>query len=78
MYFMLISSTTGLSLLVLQTGSGKTHTMEGPTTDPGVNARALAELFRLVDERQDSETIIISASLLEIYNESIRDLLVCV
>lgn len=29
-----------------QTGSGKTHTMEGPETDPGVNSRALQELFR--------------------------------
>ncbi len=29
-----------------QTGSGKTHTMEGPETDPGVNQRALQELFR--------------------------------
>ena len=31
-----------------QTGSGKTHTMEGPDTDPGVNSRALSELFRWV------------------------------
>ncbi len=29
-----------------QTGSGKTFTMEGPDGDPGVNARALQELFR--------------------------------
>lgn len=29
-----------------QTGSGKTHTMEGPDSDPGVNSRALQELFR--------------------------------
>ena len=31
-----------------QTGSGKTHTMEGPSSDPGVNSRALRELFKLV------------------------------
>jgi len=31
-----------------QTGSGKTHTMEGPEVDPGVNSRALHELFRCV------------------------------
>lgn len=31
-----------------QTGSGKTFTMEGPQEDPGVNLRALAELFRSV------------------------------
>ena len=29
-----------------QTGSGKTHTMEGPESNPGVNSRALSELFR--------------------------------
>lgn len=29
-----------------QTGSGKTFTMEGPDGDPGVNMRALQELFR--------------------------------
>ncbi|KAJ9531363.1 hypothetical protein QJQ45_006812 [Haematococcus lacustris] len=29
-----------------QTGSGKTYTMEGLETDPGVNSRALKELFR--------------------------------
>jgi hypothetical protein len=38
-----------------QTGSGKTYTMEGPPGDPylnpGVNLRALVELFRLRDER---------------------------
>ena len=34
-----------------QTGSGKTHTMEGPREDPGVNTRAIAELFRLAEER---------------------------
>lgn len=58
-----------------QTGSGKTHTMEGPSSDPGVNSRALAELFKIVEDRRDVEEIIISASLLEIYNETIRDLM---
>ena len=59
-----------------QTGSGKTHTMEGPAEDPGVNTRALKELFRLAHERSDTEEISISCCLLEIYNETIRDLLV--
>ena len=31
-----------------QTGSGKTFTMEGPDGDPGVNTRALGELFKCV------------------------------
>ena len=29
-----------------QTGSGKTFTMDGPEGDPGVNLRALGDLFR--------------------------------
>lgn len=29
-----------------QTGSGKTFTMEGPDADPGVNTRALTDMFR--------------------------------
>eukprot|EP00959_Pyramimonas_sp_CCMP1952_P273386 5714294-Pyramimonas_sp.AAC.1 len=49
--------------------------MEGPGGDPGVNSRALDELFRLVSERSHEAEISISASLLEIYNETIRDLL---
>src|SRR4051812_25843965 len=34
-----------------QTGSGKTYTMEGAKDSPGVNYRALAELFRVSSER---------------------------
>ncbi len=29
-------------------GSGKTYTMMGPVENPGVNRRALAELFKIV------------------------------
>ena len=58
-----------------QTGSGKTYTMEGPKEDPGVNARAIAELFRLAAERGEDYEIQLSASVLEIYNEQLRDLL---
>eukprot|EP00899_Mesostigma_viride_P011052 jgi/Mesvir1/19949/Mv13209-RA.3 len=58
-----------------QTGSGKTFTMEGPPEDPGVNTRALAELFRICSSRSDEYDFEISASVLEIYNENIRDLL---
>ncbi|BFZ13133.1 hypothetical protein BsWGS_16172 [Bradybaena similaris] len=56
-----------------QTGSGKTYTMEGPVSDPGINQRALQLLFEeTVDENWQYE---ITASVLEIYNEVIRDLL---
>ncbi|GFH13907.1 kinesin-like protein [Haematococcus lacustris] len=58
-----------------QTGSGKTYTMEGLETDPGVNSRALKELFRLAEERAEDLKYKFSASVLEIYNEQIYDLL---
>ena len=58
-----------------QTGSGKTYTMEGPREDPGVNTRAIAELFRISAERGEDYEINLSASVLEIYNEQLRDLL---
>lgn len=58
-----------------QTGSGKTFTMEGPLDNPGVNWRALTELFRLAQDRSEEITYNFSASILEIYNEQIFDLL---
>ena len=58
-----------------QTGSGKTHTMNGPKNDPGVNYRALGDLFRIGEERADFSTMDVSVSMLEIYNETLKDLL---
>ncbi|KAF8072828.1 Kifc3 [Scenedesmus sp. PABB004] len=72
------SSLDGFNACILaygQTGSGKTHTIEGPPADPGVNSRALAELFRAAAERKGQVTYSLSASVLEIYNEQIIDLL---
>ena len=53
-----------------QTGSGKTHTMEGTEKDRGVNFRALAELFRIRDERMETGNFECSMklSILEVYN----------
>ena len=58
-----------------QTGSGKTYTMSGPVDDRGVNTRALNELFSKVSERKTEFVDTISVSILEVYNEEIRDLL---
>lgn len=56
-----------------QTGSGKTHTMEGPPSDPGINFRAMKELFRVITaERRASHKHDINASIVEIYNEQVR------
>ncbi|XP_052818548.1 kinesin-like protein KIFC3 isoform X2 [Mya arenaria] len=57
-----------------QTGSGKTYTMEGTADDPGINQRALSLLFEETAARHDWEYSI-NVSVLEIYNEMIRDLL---
>jgi len=59
-----------------QTGSGKTWTMSGPPEDRGVNTRALDELFTRTQARKAVFKDTITVSLLEVYNEDIRDLLV--
>ncbi|EDQ91648.1 uncharacterized protein MONBRDRAFT_14574 [Monosiga brevicollis MX1] len=58
-----------------QTGSGKTFTMDGPDDNPGLNRRALAHLFEVTAERSADWTYEIEISVLEIYNETINDLL---
>ncbi|KAK8995797.1 hypothetical protein V6N11_076055 [Hibiscus sabdariffa] len=58
-----------------QTGTGKTFTMEGTDQNRGVNYRTLEQLFQIAKERSDSFTYNISVSVLEVYNEQIRDLL---
>ncbi|KAK3022736.1 hypothetical protein RJ639_045601 [Escallonia herrerae] len=58
-----------------QTGTGKTFTMEGTEENRGVNYRTLEELFRIAKERTETFTYNISVSVLEVYNEQIRDLL---
>ncbi|XP_063720813.1 kinesin-like protein KIFC3 [Symsagittifera roscoffensis] len=57
-----------------QTGSGKTFTMMGPEKDPGVNLRAVQELFSVAKTRE-KVTFKITAQMLEVYNEQIKDLL---
>ena len=58
-----------------QTGTGKTFTMEGTEQNRGVNYRTLEQLFKISQERRDTFTYDISVSVLEVYNEQIRDLL---
>ena len=50
--------------------------MEGPESDRGINFRALQRLFQLAGERSSEFEYNVEVSLLEIYNETIRDLLV--
>ncbi|CAN1185322.1 Kinesin-like protein KIN-14R [Linum perenne] len=58
-----------------QTGTGKTFTMEGTEQNRGVNYRTLELLFRIAEEKKDTMSYDIYVSVLEVYNEQIRDLL---
>lgn len=73
----------GTVLAYGQTGSGKTHTMAGGVGDygvkePGITPQVIAHMFSLVDQirrrLKPGETIRVSASAVEIYNETLRDL----
>ncbi|KAK2554469.1 Kinesin-like protein KIFC3 [Acropora cervicornis] len=58
-----------------QTGSGKTFTMEGSPSNPGINQRALILLFEETRDRSVDWQFVIHVSVIEIYNEMLRDLL---
>ncbi|XP_030409844.1 kinesin-like protein KIFC2 [Gopherus evgoodei] len=58
-----------------QTGSGKTYTMEGVPEDPGINQRALQALYQEMEARAGLWKYSVTLSMVEIYNEVIRDLL---
>ncbi|KAF3336908.1 kinesin-related protein 2-like protein [Carex littledalei] len=58
-----------------QTGTGKTFTMEGTPENRGVNYRALEVLFNTSATRSSDVAYGFSVSMLEVYNERIRDLL---
>ncbi|KAI1384305.1 kinesin-domain-containing protein [Hypoxylon trugodes] len=58
------------------TGCGKTHTITGTSQMPGIIFLTMQELFEKIAERSDEKHTEISLSYLEIYNETIRDLLV--
>ncbi|XP_072312707.1 kinesin-like protein KIF22 [Eucyclogobius newberryi] len=59
------------------TGAGKTHTMLGSSEDPGVIPRAVREVCKLVQAKneEDGWDYRIGMSYLEIYNEKVLDLL---
>jgi len=60
-----------------QSGTGKTFTMEGTAEQPGLAPRAMACLFGIIGKHHEQGDVQHEAflSMLEIYNEGIRDLL---
>lgn len=76
---LVVSALDGFNVCIFaygQTGTGKTFTMEGTNENRGVNYRTLEELFRVSEERSDIMRYELFVSMLEVYNEKIRDLLV--
>ncbi|KAK7061492.1 kinesin-like protein 6 [Favolaschia claudopus] len=57
------------------TGCGKTHTISGTETDPGIIYLTMADLFQRIEDRRDEWNVEVMVTFLEIYNEEIRDLL---
>ena len=58
-----------------QTASGKTYTMIGDDKNPGLYFSAVDEIYRIMKSKQSQIQYDISVSVVEIYNEQIRDLL---
>ncbi|KAH9140563.1 hypothetical protein AeRB84_015213, partial [Aphanomyces euteiches] len=57
-----------------QTGSGKTFTMTGTESHPGITRRLINLMFALKDS-QPNQTVTYEASMLELYNDQLIDLL---
>lgn len=86
---LIISALDGYNICIFaygQTGSGKTYTMEGPPglefedesqeIHFGIIPRAIRRVFQLTEERKENGwEYTLGASFIEIYNETIQDLL---
>ena len=57
-----------------QTGSGKTHTMMGNDDEPGIIPQAVKDIFEYI-QNDPSREFLLRISYLEIYNETLKDLL---
>ncbi|TPX37429.1 hypothetical protein SmJEL517_g00681 [Synchytrium microbalum] len=57
------------------TGAGKTHTVTGTSSQPGIIFRAMKDLYQRIIDEKANKVIEASLSYLEVYNETIRDLL---
>ncbi|KAK3923397.1 Kinesin-like protein KIF18A [Frankliniella fusca] len=57
------------------TGAGKTFTMLGTKENPGITFRTMVELFYQMESQKHEKDFDIGVSYLEVYNETVRDLL---
>ena len=57
------------------TGAGKTHTMLGSVENPGIIFRTVMELYSRIDSAKEESEIEVVISYLEIYNETVIDLI---
>ncbi|SGY81960.1 BQ5605_C009g05537 [Microbotryum silenes-dioicae] len=57
-----------------QTASGKTFTLSGNAANPGIIPQAVSEIFAYIRDHPDQE-FLLRVSYLEIYNETLKDLL---
>ena len=74
----MISCLDGFNVCIMaygQTGSGKTHTMIGDDDNPGLYFSSVEQLFKGIQERRKVIDYEIGVSIVEIYNENLRDLL---
>ena len=58
-----------------QTGSGKTYTIFGTPENPGLTPRGIKELFRLLHHNAEKLRFCVRCTMLELYQDSFRDLL---
>ena len=58
-----------------QTGSGKTYTIFGTPESPGLTPRGIKELFRLLHRNAEKLRFCVRCTMLELYQDSFRDLL---
>eukprot|EP00347_Sterkiella_histriomuscorum_P018250 403346225 len=75
---LVLSSLDGFNVCVMaygQTGSGKTFTMIGDDDNPGLYFTAVDTLFEVINDRKKLIDYEIGVSIVEIYNETLRDLL---
>ncbi|KAI8847410.1 kinesin motor domain-containing protein [Chytridium lagenaria] len=58
-----------------QTASGKTYSMMGVDEQPGIIPQSIDDVFSFIREQKDDKEYLLRVAYLEIYNETIRDLL---